>query len=80
MDVKEMGLKIKKINSSRSDRLGRLPRKTDHKKVRIINISDNLKINHNTLSIPNQFNKTMISKIEHLKSNGLMYSNILKFR
>ena len=80
MDVKEMGLKMKKIKSNRQEIFGRIPRKTDHKKFRIINISDNIKINHNIPSISNPINQTTINKIDHLKGNGLMYSNILKFR
>jgi hypothetical protein len=78
MDMKgKMSLKMK---TNKPNKLGRLPRKTGYKKLKIINIFDNLKINQKTSSIPKQFNKTTISKIEQLKSSGLMYSNILKFR
>ena len=80
MDVMKMSLKIKKIKTSKPNKLGRLPQKKDYKKIGIINISDHLKINHNTTSISNQFNKTMINEIGYQKSNGLMYSNIMKFR
>jgi hypothetical protein len=71
---------MKRIKTNKPDKLGQLPQRTDYKKLKIINILNNLKINQNTPSMSNQFNKTMINKIEHLKSSGLIYSNILKFR
>lgn len=75
-----MDLKMKKPKSNQSDKLGRLPQKTDYKKPRIINIFEYVNINHKKFSISNQFNQTKISEIEHLKNNGLMYSNIMKFK
>ena len=75
-----MSLEMKKMKTNKPDKLGRMPRKTDYKKLKIINIYNNLKINHKTLFIPNQSSKTMINEIEYQKSNGLMYSNIMKFR
>ena len=75
-----MSLKMKKIKTNIPDKLGKLPQRRGYKKLKIINILNNLKINQNTPSMSNQANKTMIGKIEHLKSSGLMYSNILKFR
>jgi hypothetical protein len=75
-----MGLKLKKTNTSKPNKLGHLPQKMDNKKLRIIRISENNNINPNLSSIYDQNNQTKRIEIEHLKSNGLLYSNIFKFR
>jgi hypothetical protein len=75
-----MGLETKKIKTNKPHRLGLLSQKKECKKPRIINIYDNHNIIHDIPSISDQVNQTITIEIEHLKSNGLMYSNILRFR
>ena len=71
---------MKKIKTNRPNRLGHLPQKEEYKKSRIIKIFDNHNLNYDIPSIFDQVNQTITIEIEHLKSNGLVYSNIMKFR
>lgn len=75
-----MNFKLKRMKTSKLNKLGHLPQKTDYKKPRIKKFSDNKDTNSKISSVYDQINQTKTIEIEYLKNNGLMYSNILKFR
>ena len=75
-----MGIKLKKIKINDPNTFGRLPQKIDYKKPKIINILNSTNINQNKIPISDHHNQKPRIEIEHLKINGIMYSNISRFR
>ena len=75
-----MELGIKKIKNNRLDRFGSLSQKNEFEKPRVMNLVDSHNKNHDIQSISNKGNNKLVIEIEHLKSNGIIYSNILNFR
>lgn len=74
----EMKMKTKNVSSKKLDHL---PQELNRsQKLKIINILHNKNLKQNTASVNKYSNSTKQIKIELMQLNGLIYSNISRFR
>ena len=70
----------KEIKPNTSNKFGHFSQKIDFKNQKITSILSNKNLNHNRISSSDKINHKIQIELERFKNNGLLYSNILKFR
>lgn len=76
-----MGLQTTKAKTDTSKKLGYIPQRIDlNKRLRVISVFTGKNRHHDIIVSSNHANLVKYAEIEHLKSNGMIYSKLSRIR